>query len=83
MNSLNSKKVIIKEVWFFMTTKKENKTTIAQLQNKLEYANKTANEYKAQLKDVMNRKPVQTAAVLFLAGLVSGVIVGVVKSRHN
>ena len=66
-----------------MTTKKENKTTIAQLQNKLEYANKTANEYKAQLKDVMNRKPVQTAAVLFLAGLVSGVIVGVVKSRHS
>lgn len=66
-----------------MTAKKENKTTIAQLQNKLEYANKTANEYKAQLKDVMNRKPVQTAAVLFLAGLISGVIVGAVKSRHN
>ena len=75
--------MIRKEVWFFMTAKKENKTTIAQLQNKLEYANKTANEYKAQLKDVMNRKPVQTAAVLFLAGLISGVIVGAVKSRHN
>ncbi|WP_455369271.1 hypothetical protein [[Eubacterium] cellulosolvens] len=67
-----------------MTKKtKENKTTIAQLHKKFEYANKTANEYKAQLKDVMNRKPVQTAAVLFLAGLVSGVIVGVVKSRHR
>jgi len=67
-----------------MTTKtKENKTTIAQFHNKLEYANKTANEYKAQLKDMMNRKPVQTAAVLFLAGLVSGVIVGVVKVRHK
>ncbi len=66
-----------------MTTKKENKTTIAQLQNKLEYANKAASEYKTQLKDVMNRKPVQTAAVLFLAGLLSGVIVGVVKSRRS
>lgn len=67
-----------------MTTKtKENKTTIAQFHNKLEYANKTANEYKAHLKDVMNRKPVQTAAILFLAGLVSGVIVGAVKSRHS
>jgi hypothetical protein len=67
-----------------MTTKtKENKTTIAKLHNKLEYANKTANEYKVQLKDVINRKPVQTAAVLFLAGLVSGVIVGAVKSRHS
>lgn len=67
-----------------MTTKtKENKTAIAELHNKLEYANKTANEYKVQLKDVMNRKPVQTAAVLFLAGLVSGVIVGAVKSRHS
>ena len=67
-----------------MTTKtKENKTTITQLHKKLEYANKTANEYKAQLKDVMNKKPVQTAAVLFLVGLVSGVIVGVVKSRHR
>jgi F0F1-type ATP synthase assembly protein I len=67
-----------------MKTKiKGNKTTIAELHNKIEYANKTANEYKAQLKDVMNRKPVQTAAVLFLAGLVSGVIVGAVKSRHS
>jgi hypothetical protein len=67
-----------------VTTKtKENKTTIAQLHKKLEYANKTANEYKAQLKDVMNRKPVQTAAVLFLAGLISGVLVGAVKSRHK
>lgn len=66
-----------------MTTKKENKTAIAELHSKLEYANKTANEYKVQLKDVMNRKPVQTAAVLFLAGLVSGVIVGAVKSRHS
>lgn len=71
-------------MWFLMTTKtKENKTPIAELHNKLEYASKTANEYKAQLKDVMNRKPVQTAAALFLAGLVSGVIVGAVKSRHS
>lgn len=67
-----------------MTTKtQKNKTTIAELHNKLEYANKTANEYKTQLKDMMTRKPVQTAAVLFLAGLVSGVIVGAVKSRHS
>lgn len=67
-----------------MTTKtRKNETTIAELHNKLEYANKTANEYKAKLKDVMNRKPVQTASVLFLAGLISGVIVGVVKSRHS
>ena len=66
-----------------MTTKTKNKTTITELHSKLEYANKTANEYKAQLKDVMNRKPVQTATVLFLAGLVSGVIVGAVKSRHR
>ncbi|OGD54022.1 hypothetical protein A3K80_00185 [Candidatus Bathyarchaeota archaeon RBG_13_38_9] len=67
-----------------MTMKtKENKTIISELHNKLEYANKTANEYRGQLKDVMNRKPVQTAAVLFLAGLVSGVIVGAVKSRHS
>lgn len=62
---------------------KDNKTTIAQFQKKLEYANKTVNEYKTQLKDVMNRKPVQTAAILFLAGLVSGVIVVAVKSRHR
>lgn len=69
---------------FFMSTKtKENKTPITELHNKLEYANKTANEYKSQLKDVMNRKPVQTAAVLFLAGLVSGVIVAAVKSKHS
>ena len=67
-----------------MTTKtKENKTPITELHNKLEYANTTANEYKTQLKDVMNRKPVQTAAVLLLVGLVSGVIVGAVKSRHS
>ena len=67
-----------------MTTKtKENKTTITELHNKLEYAKKTANEYKVQLKDMMNRKPMQTAAVLFLAGLVSGVIVGAVKARHR
>ena len=65
------------------TKTKENKTTIAQLHKKLEYVNKTAKEYKAQLRVVMNRKPVQTAAVLFFAGLVSGVIVGVVKSRHR
>ena len=67
-----------------MTTKtKENKITIAQLHKKLEYANKTANEYKVQLKNMMTRKPVQTATVLFLAGLVSGVIVGAVKARHR
>jgi F0F1-type ATP synthase assembly protein I len=67
-----------------MTTKtEENKTAITEFHNKLDYANKTANKYKAHLKDMMNRKPMQTAAVLFLVGLVSGVIVGAVKARHR
>ncbi|WP_455278831.1 hypothetical protein [[Eubacterium] cellulosolvens] len=67
-----------------MTKKtQKNKTTIAELHNKLEYANKTANEYKTQIKNMMTQKPVQTAVVLFLAGLVSGAIVVAVKSRHS
>jgi hypothetical protein len=62
---------------------KEGKMTLQELYRRLVKMGKTANEYQTQFKDVVGKRPLEAAAVIFVTGLMSGILVGAVRSRHH
>ena len=62
---------------------KEGKMTLQELHKRLVKTGKTANEYKTQFKEVLGKRPLEAAAVIFVTGLMSGMLVGAVRSKHH
>ncbi|MCJ7760321.1 hypothetical protein MUP59_04175 [Candidatus Bathyarchaeota archaeon] len=62
---------------------KEGRMTLQELHKRLVKMGKTANEYKTQFKEVAGKRPLETAAVIFVTGLMSGILVGAVRSKRH
>ena len=61
----------------------EKKNTIRELRNRLGDLGETLNNYQTHLKELMYGRPLEGAAMIFAAGLISGILVGAVRSRHH
>lgn len=62
---------------------KESKMTVQELHKKLENIGKTANEYKTHFQRIVSKRPLEAAIVIFLTGLMSGILVRAVRSRRR
>ena len=62
---------------------KEGKMTLQELYKRLVKMGKTANGYKTQFKEVAGKRPLETAALIFVTGLMSGILVGAIRSKRH
>lgn len=62
---------------------RQGKMTLQEIHGKLMKMGKTANEYNTQFKEFVGKRPLEAAAVIFVTGLMSGIVVGAVKSKHH
>jgi len=61
----------------------EKKPTAEELQKKVEDITKLSKEYRDELEEIMKRRPLESAGIIFIAGLVLGILIGTVKSRRS
>ena len=54
----------------------EKKPTAEELQKKVEDVTKLAKEYRGEFEEVMKRRPLESAGIIFIAGLVLGLLIG-------
>jgi len=59
------------------------KPAAEELQKKLEDARKLAKEYRDELEEIMKRRPIESAGVIFAVGLLVGILIGTVTSRRS
>ena len=59
------------------------KPMVEELQKKVEDVTKLANEYRAELEEIMKRRPLESAGIIFVAGLVLGILIGTSTSRRS
>jgi len=61
----------------------EVKPTMDELQNKIQDVKKLADYSKIMLEDSMKSRPLESAAMIFVAGAVIGVLIGSVTSKMH
>lgn len=59
------------------------KPTIEDLQRRLEEMEKTSEKYKMMLEERIRSKPLESAAMIFIGGIVLGVLIGACTSRRS
>ena len=61
----------------------EVKPKVEDLQKKIEDVSKLAKEYKSELEERMKSRPLQSAGIILIAGLILGVLIGTSVSRRS
>jgi F0F1-type ATP synthase assembly protein I len=61
----------------------ESKPSIEDLQKKIKDVKKLADDSKAMLEDKMKKKPLESAAMIFVAGVILGVLISSTTTRHS
>jgi len=59
----------------------EKKPTAEELQKKVEDVTKLAKEYRGEFEEIMKRRPMESAGIIFIAGLVLGLLIGASSRR--
>jgi F0F1-type ATP synthase assembly protein I len=62
---------------------KEEKPTIEDLHKKVEDVKKLTDEYKSLLEDKMKRRPLESATMIFVAGVVLGILIGSSTAKRS
>lgn len=60
----------------------EKKSRIEELETKMEDIKKLVKEYRGDFEEIMKRRPTETAGIIFIAGLVLGLLLGASASRR-
>ena len=53
----------------------EKKPRVEELEKRLEEVRKLVKEYRGEFEEIMKRKPIETAGIIFIAGLVLGLLI--------
>ena len=53
----------------------EKKASVEELEKRLEDVRKLVNKYRGELEEIMKRKPMESAGIIFIAGLVLGLLI--------
>ncbi len=61
----------------------ETKTTLAELQKKIEDVQETAEKYRTELEEMIKSKPMASAGIIFAGGIVLGLLIGTAVSRRS
>jgi len=59
------------------------KPTIEELQKKLENTRKLSEKYRNQLEERVTTRPLESAGIFFIVGLILGILVGAATSRRS
>ena len=54
----------------------EKKPRVEELEKRLEEVRKLVKEYRGEFEGIMKRKPIESAGIIFIAGLVLGLLIG-------
>jgi F0F1-type ATP synthase assembly protein I len=63
--------------------KPESQPSIEDLQKKIKDAKKLADDSKAVLEDKMKNRPLESAAMIFVAGVILGILIGSATARRS
>jgi F0F1-type ATP synthase assembly protein I len=61
----------------------ETKPTIEDLQKKIKDVKKLADDSKTMLEEKMKNRPLESAAMIFMAGVILGVLIGSTTARRS
>jgi len=61
----------------------KGKPTIEGLQKKIEDMKKLVERYRTELEDRVATRPLESAGIIFIAGLILGVLIGTSSSRRK
>jgi len=61
----------------------EMKPTIEELQKSIEDVRKIADEYKSIVEEKMKKRPLESAAIIFTAGIIIGLLIGTATARRS
>ena len=53
----------------------EKKASVEEIEKRLEDVKKLVNKYRGELEEIMKRKPMESAGIIFIAGLVLGLLI--------
>ena len=59
------------------------KPTMEDLQKRMQNIEETAQMYKTQLEETIKSKPLQSAGIIFVGGIILGILVGIAVSRRS
>ena len=59
------------------------KPTIEDLQKRMQSIEEKAQVYKTQLEETIKSKPLQSAGIVFVGGIILGILVGLAVSRRS
>ncbi len=59
------------------------KPTIEELQKKLEDTRKLSEKYRNQLEERVTTKPLESAGIIFIVGIILGILIGAATSRRS
>ncbi|WP_455367277.1 hypothetical protein [[Eubacterium] cellulosolvens] len=61
----------------------KEKVTLEELQKRVKEAKEVAEKSRDQIKEIVERRPLESTAMIFFLGFVLGVIVGAASSKHS
>ncbi len=59
------------------------KPTTEELQKRIEEVRKLSEKYRSELEDRVKTRPLESAGIIFVAGLVLGILIATSKSRRS
>lgn len=59
----------------------EKKERVEKLEKRSEDVRKLVNKYRGEFEEIMKRKPMESAGIIFIAGLVLGLLIGASSRR--
>jgi ElaB/YqjD/DUF883 family membrane-anchored ribosome-binding protein len=61
----------------------EMNLTIEELQDRIENVRKYAEDYKSIVEERMKKRPLETSAIIFAAGIILGILIGTATARRS
>jgi ElaB/YqjD/DUF883 family membrane-anchored ribosome-binding protein len=59
----------------------EKKPRVEELEKRLEDVSKLVKDYRGEFEEIMKRKPMESAGIIFVVGLVIGILIGASSRR--
>lgn len=59
----------------------EKKAREEEIEKRLEDLKKLVSKYRSELEEIMKRRPMESAGIIFIAGLVIGILIGASSRR--